>query len=102
MNTIFNVTNSNGDGFNVRVVRKGDRYGLDNCLTHDTNNALVEVYDAECASSELGQFVSRYYISTLLEGNSRNTGINLEGSEPKWSIDASNWSKVIAWLEVSA
>ena len=100
MNTIFNVTNSNGDDFNVRIVRKGDRYGLNGCSVHNETEALVEVYDAEYPHTEFGQFVSRYYISTLINGKSRNTGINLEGSAPKWRIDAHNWSKVIAWLEV--
>lgn len=100
MNKTFNVTNSKGNNFLVRIVEKGDRYGRNNCLINNENHQLVEVYDAEYAHTEFGQFISRYYMTTLLEGNSRNTGINLEGSEPKWQIDAQNWRKVIMWLAV--
>ncbi len=93
------VTNDRGNEFTVRLVRKGDSYGLNNCLTHNEDTILVEVYDAEYAFTEFGQFVSRYYITTLLEGG-RGHGINLYGGEPKWSIDAKNWSKVLMWLAV--
>ena len=31
----------------VRFVRKGDRYGLNHCKTHEEVEALVEVYDRE-------------------------------------------------------
>lgn len=100
METTFKITNNKGNKFLVRLVRKGDRYGLDHCLVNQENETLVEVYDAEYAHTEFGQFISRYYMKTLLEGNSRNTGINLYGGEPKWQIDAQNWRKVILWLMV--
>ena len=100
MSKTFNVTNSNGNKFLVRILSKGDRYGLNGCLVNDKDEKLVEVYDAEYAHTEFGQFISRYFMATLLEGNSRNAGINLYGGEPKWQIDSQNWRKVIIWLMV--
>ena len=29
------------EGFNIRIVRTGDAYGRDDCLTHDGADALV-------------------------------------------------------------
>jgi hypothetical protein len=96
---MMKVKNQKGSEFTVRLVRKGNNYGLNNCLTHNENEILVEVYDAEYAHTEFGQFISRYYITTLLDGGLRQ-GINLYGGEPKWSIDANNWCKVLMWLAV--
>ena len=57
--------------FRVVVIGKGDRYGRENCLTHDKDDQLVEFWD-----TKHDQFVSRYYRSTLLKGNP--TGLNLK------------------------
>lgn len=100
METTFEITNDKGNKFLVRIVRKGDRYGRNDCLVNQENKALVEVYDAEYIHTQFGQFISRYYMETLLDGSSRNNGINLYGGEPKWQIDAQNWRKVIVWLMV--
>jgi len=88
---VCTVENDGGRRFNVRLVRRGDRYGLNDCLTHgkaptrrhDTNTeipegiaaaggydgAMVEFYDATYANQKSfgprGQFVSRYYLATL-------------------------------------
>ena len=84
-------TNSEGRIFGVRIIRKGDRYGLDDCLTVD-GAPMVEFYDATYRGPKFGprgQFVSRYYASTLLEGGrGRKEGLCLHGGEPVWSIDA--------------
>jgi hypothetical protein len=49
----------------VRVVTKGQKYGLDFCLTHESDEPLVEFYDRDNAHTVFGQFASRYYLSTL-------------------------------------
>jgi ABC-type uncharacterized transport system ATPase subunit len=72
------------------IVEKGDRYGRNNCLLHGEDEPLVEVYDAEYPHTEYGQFISRYYMSTLLDGF-QHSGIDLMGYEPKWKIDAATW-----------
>ena len=74
----------------VRIVEEGDKYGLDNCLTYQKDEPVIEFYDAEHDFHKLedgtilGQFVGRYYLSTIMEGTG---GLNLMGYEPKWTIE---------------
>lgn len=86
------------DKFFVRIVRKGDRYGLDFCLTHNENEPMVEFYDTRYPHTEFGQFVSRYYLSTTLEGD--NTGLCLYGGVPEWTVSAEDMAAVRAWLKL--
>ena len=85
----------------VRLVHRGDRYGRDGCLKHDMDEPLVEFYDGdydfEPWLGTRGQFVSRYYLSTLLESGPYH-GLCLEGGEPKWTLGAEEMRKVRAWL----
>ncbi len=75
--------------FNVRLVLKGDAYGLDDCIVHD-GTPMVEFYDArhmQCGPR--GQFVSRYYLHTLLPRLvAGDAGLMLDGGVPDWRIDA--------------
>ena len=109
MEKTFQVTNDKGYKFLVRIVEKGDKWGLHWALTHDKNDPLVVVYDASPPKYDFSyaavayrqlnpQIVSHYYLSTLLEGDTLNTGINLHGRVPAWQIDKENWRKVIEWL----
>ena len=54
--------------YNVRIVRKGDKWGRDFCLTHDQDGdkAMVEFYDSRYPSTEFGRFIGNYYVGTLL------------------------------------
>ena len=73
----------------VRFVRKGARYRHNHCLTHEEDEPLVEFYDRKFAGDifpDEGQFVSRYYVSTLLK---RRIGmLNLDGGIEAWRISA--------------
>jgi len=85
------ITNDRGRSFLVRVVYPGDRYGHDDCLIHDEKEPLIEFYDLThaCTASfgERGQFVSRYYASSLADAD-RTRGLLLHGAEPEaWSIN---------------
>jgi hypothetical protein len=90
--------------FNVRIVNKGDTYGRNFCLTHneDGDKAMVEFYDARHANTvnKFGQFVSRYYVGTLLckegfYGNSIEGGLCLDGGSPdEWSVNAEDMKTV--------
>ena len=94
------TTGTDGRPFTVRIVREGDAYGLNDCLTHDEAEPLIEFYDASQdpeAFGPRGQFVSRYYLTTLLE-HTPGTGLGLEGSVPVWSIDADELDALIAVL----
>jgi len=86
--------NSNGVPFNSRIVKMGEKYGLDFCLTHDENEPLVEFYDARYPHTEFGQFVSRYYYSTLSEDPGQ--GINLDGGIDDWFVDGHQKDKALA------
>lgn len=77
--------------FTMRVVGDGDAYGRDMTLTHTGDDPLVEFYDrrwdfdADPDGVPLGQFISRYRLSTLMgpgPGGSTvfETGITLDGA----------------------
>lgn len=91
---IATATGPTGRPFNVRLVWQGEQYGRNGCLTHDEPERLVEFYDATSAgkcpdnfTGHLGQFVSRYYVSTLLETNWREIHcLDLDGGIPEWKV----------------
>lgn len=87
------------EGFNVRIVSKGESYGRDDCLTHDKDEALVEFYDAKhTALMPRGQFVSRYYIYTLLGHRPGHVGLALDGGVPEWSISPKGVQEIQRYL----
>lgn len=95
------VVNRHGIPFNVKVVQKGESYGRNNCLTHDRDDALVEFYDARYVDgrfSEEGQFVSRYYVSTLLESANYPRGLCLEGGVEDWYVTEGNMVDVLNFI----
>jgi len=97
----------NDQPWTIKILEEGDKYGLDNCLTHE-GELVVEFYDGDYAfdieddGTVLGQFVSRYFVETILEGNNTG-GLNLMGYEPKWTIEVNAMSRVRDFLrEVTA
>lgn len=84
------------DKFNVRILRKGDKYGRDECLTHNEDRPLVEFYDTRYPHTQYGQFVSRYYVSTLLESDTG--GLCLDGGVPSWTVGAQDMDTVRKYL----
>jgi len=90
---IIQVTNNQGVSFNVRVLNKGDKYGLEFKLTHNDTEPVIEFYDTEYAHTEFGQFASSYYAETLAE--SKNDGLMLYGGSSKWVIDGNAWQQVL-------
>jgi len=97
----------------VRIVFEGDDYGLNHCLTHDETEPMIEFYDMDsmaavkmCRSDdkteaylaeEYGQFVGRYYLSSLkfdeiLNGKTLTDwskhGLNLHGAVDRWSVSS--------------
>lgn len=88
---MFKITTHAGLNLLVRMVRKYDVFGVDGCLVHDESDPLVEFYDCDHDFENnpvniVGQFVSRYYLSTLMSGD-QSRGLCLDGGEPKWVID---------------
>ena len=91
------------DKFNVRIVRKGDKYGLNNCLTHDKDEPMVEFYDNRYPHTEHGQFVSRYYVATILGTDrygSGEGGLCLDGgNRDQWTVSAQDMDTVREYLK---
>lgn len=110
---LLTVTNSEGTPFRVRVVRVGDKFGRDDCLTHGAAMfgrpaqpdalPMVEFYDARQDPEKFGprgQFVSRYCYDTLAASVRGGRGIRLDGGSPSWFIDAANVRDAFTWAAV--
>ena len=86
--------------FNVRILRKGEKYGLEECLTHKERKPLVEFYDYRHRDDKewkRGQFVSRYYAETILE-HDLNFGLSLDGGIPGWTVSTESMREILTWL----
>lgn len=84
--------------FNVRIVNKGEKYGRGFCLTHDKEQPMAEFYDSRYPHTEFGQFVNRYYVSTLLEHDTTG-GLCLDGGNANsWTVSAEDMMTVRAYL----
>jgi hypothetical protein len=85
----------------VRLIQPGESYGLDDCLINDSKEALIEFYDATYAGDEgfgpLGQFVSRYHLTTL-QAHQRGVGLALDWSHQVWHLSAETSDKVLDWI----
>ena len=102
---MFTVINDEGRPWNIKILRKGDKYGRSNCLTHEDERPLVEFYDAlygpEQGFDEEGQFVGRYYVETILGEDGYGScagGLCLDGGIPCWNIDAVSMNLVREYL----
>jgi|GEM_PF-3055888 len=69
--------------YHVRLIQKGDRYGRDDCLAWEEDEPGIEFYLVHDNYDERidgrGWFVSRYYLQTLVDGNTAQTGLCLDG-----------------------
>lgn len=68
------------------------------------HDPLVEFYDAKWAGVKFGprgQFVSRYYASTLLESGCP-MGLQLDGAIPEWKVSPESMQEVIAYIKEQA
>lgn len=108
------------------IQHPGERYGLDGCLTYELNAysgapaavhrasyPLVEFYDTsqDAARFPGGQFVSRYYMTDLLEDNSiavsldtmlkNGNQFSLDGGIPAWTVEGDDLAKVNDFLKKS-
>ena len=86
--------------FNVRIVNTGDKYGVNDCLTNN-KAPMVEFYDSRFtngADGARGQFVTRYYVSTLLDSYYPH-GLCLDGGVDAWNVSAEGMQQVIKFIE---
>lgn len=90
------IFNDQGKIWCVRIVFKDDQYGLNDCLTHGADFPLVEFFDTRYEHTPLGQFVTRYYVETLLD---RETGgLLLDGGNHEWQVSAKGMERIRNWL----
>ena len=94
MTKLLNII-SNQIPFTVRIVETGDVYGLNDCLTHDKEESMVEFYDQRYSHTPYGQFINRYNMDTILKTES---GIDLYTSEPTWKVNKEQIQEVKDWL----
>ncbi len=87
---IFNDPHRNT--WELKIIKAGDAYGLDNCLTHD-GEPMVEFW------TESGYFVTRYYVSTLLKRTHPGQGLCLQGDMPEYNVSAACYEEILDWLE---
>lgn len=100
--TVQNIR-TNGMSFNVRVVEKGEQYGLNMCLTHEKDMPMIEFYDTRYKFDKIGdiimgQFITRYSLDTFK--TVQGTGLNLEGGVADWSLDSDAVAQTHALLEM--
>jgi len=93
MSVLYKFTdNETNMDWHVRLIFKGDRYGLAHSLIHDEDDTLVEFYDCrydfdrDVDGTVLGQFVSRYYLKTLRKTDWTHRGLNLDCGVESWSV----------------
>jgi hypothetical protein len=86
--------------FNIRIVFRGEGYGVNDAIIHDKDRPLVEFYDCRYTKiNPRGQFVSRYYASTLLESENRGGGLSLYGDVPEWTVSAEDMKTVYQYIK---
>jgi len=91
--TTFTITNSHNIPFTVRIVRRGDPYGLKFALTSDRDEPYLEFYDQRYDHTPHGQFVTRYFAKTLAEHKASK--LLLDAGIPDWFIDGDGLQRVI-------
>jgi hypothetical protein len=101
MSKLLRIETNKHIPFVVRIVESGDKYGHNDSLVYDDRrrtrgDALVEFYDARYNHTKYGQFVSRYYRSTLLR--QRGRGLFLNEAAEAWQIDAETMADIRQWL----
>lgn len=94
MSTFRFVNKSTEKSWMTRIVKQGDKYGLNNCLTHDKPASMVEFYD----TSNGEQFVSRYYVETILSIKNY-CGLMLDACQPAWHLDGESVDSVKEWIK---
>ena len=98
----LDVTAANGVPFRVVLLLDGLSDNYPWAPSADGTKPVVEFYDARYRNvrgfTPDGQFVSRYYLESLV-GRFDRYGLDLQGDVPDWTIDASTMRTVAAWLD---
>lgn len=93
------ISSGYGRDFTLKIIKAGERYGLTGKLIADAD--MVEFYDQTHMFTPYGQFVSRYYVDTLLgrDGLGGATGgLILDGGVEAWRISPEGMAQVREWV----
>lgn len=66
--------------------------------TSKSRDATVDFYDCRYEHTEFGQFVSSYYLETILE-HAEGVGLDLNCGIPDWKISGKTMDRIILWLK---
>jgi hypothetical protein len=98
--TLVLIAHAKTQDFTVRVVSKGQKYGHNNCLTHESLDPLVEFYATKYTGEAFGcfgQFCSRLRLSQLLESASNPWHMDL--SIDSWYLTADEMDSIKVSLQ---
>lgn len=98
---VITITNDAGRVFVVKRVDVGEFYGPARRSRINCPAPLIEFWDATYSNQgPIGQFVSRYYVSTLVEHAPEliRLGLSLQGGVHEWRVSAANMATVIDQL----
>lgn len=90
----MDVIAESGVPFRVVVLADGRSENYQTSSMGD--RTLVEFYDRRYDHTKDGQFVSRYYLDTMLEHGS--SGLDLYGGVDSWKLDSVTFRQVREWL----
>lgn len=84
--------------FAIRIVPTGGMIGRARDIVNKAQ-PMVEFYDTRYPHTDCGQFVSSYYLSTILDGDQHFPvdelrGLQLDGGVPDWHISAAGMREV--------
>lgn len=115
-------------GWRVHLVQEGEHYGvngnlvygdtigsgvphigerINDCQLYGHGLPLVEFYDMTKNTEQGGQFVSRYYMSTLLGMDESDIPLSdmkafsLDGGVPAWTVAGTDLQNVTDWLNTA-
>lgn len=88
MKKILSVVNDFRVTFNIRIVSKGDHYGLGDKLIYENDRECIEFYDSRFTNiHKLGQFIACYDIDSILEHKGK---LLLYTSVSDWQVSHQN------------
>jgi hypothetical protein len=66
--------------------------------SENKTDSVVEFYDGRYPHTPEGQFISRYYVGTLLESEGSGRGLDLNGGVPNWKVYGTTMDMVRDWV----
>jgi hypothetical protein len=95
----IDITGALGTPMRVLLIPAGEPYP-NHPGVEPAKEDLVEFYDGRYPHTPDGQFISRYYSSTLLNSHTGvpTGGLDLMGYEPAWKIDGRTMKLVLDWV----